>query len=371
MYLSSKEIIRTAGLMTGTSMDGLDIVVADISLNNDVHYQIIDDISIPYPKDLKYKIRQVVYNPELDFHKLDDYLGQWYADTLYAHLQKIEINNLDLIGSHGQTIYHISGKSSVQIGSPKYLVKKLNVPVISDFRSADINAGGTGAPLMPKIDEWLFRNKETSIITLNIGGIANVTLLPPKYNNDVIGFDTGPGMSLLDEAYLKIFKDGFDHNGNVALKGNVDRDLVTTWLNQSYFIQDPPKSTGRDQFGLNWLNTYMKNIGKHNNEDILATLSYFTAQSIFLACEEFINDNNVSMLIVSGGGAHHMCTMKFLKNLFTPIQVVPSSKLNISVDSKEALGFAMLAVANVKEIPGNLPSVTGADKSVILGKMNL
>lgn len=371
MYLSSKEIIRAAGLMTGTSMDGLDIVVADISLNNDVHYQIINEISIPYPNDLKERIRQVVYNPELDYHKLDDYLGQWYADTLYAHLQKVKINNLDLIGSHGQTIHHISGKFSVQIGSPKYLVKKLNVPVISDFRSADIDAGGTGAPLMPKIDEWLFRNKETSIITLNIGGIANVTLLPSKYNNDVIGFDTGPGMSLLDEAYLKIFNNGFDHNGNLALKGNIDRDLVTTWLNQAYFIQPPPKSTGRDQFGLNWLNTYMKYADRYNNEDILATLSYFTAQSVFQGCEEFINSNNVSKLIVSGGGAHHMCIMKFLNNLFSPIEVVPSSKFNISVDSKEALGFAIFAVANIKEIPSNLPSVTGAHKSVILGKINL
>ncbi len=110
MNLSSKEIIRTAGLMTGTSMDGLDIVITDISLNNDVHYQIIDDISIPYPNDLKDKIRQVVYNPELDYNKLDDYLGQWFADTLYNHLQTKEINNLDLIGSHGQTIHHISGK---------------------------------------------------------------------------------------------------------------------------------------------------------------------------------------------------------------------------------------------------------------------
>ena len=371
MYLSSKEIIRAAGLMTGTSMDGLDIVVADITLNNDVHYQIINEISIPYPNDLKEKIRQVVYNPELDYHKLDDYLGQWYADTLYAYLKKVKINNLDLIGSHGQTIHHISGKSSVQIGSPKYLVKKLNVPVISDFRSADIDAGGTGAPLMPKIDEWLFRNKETSIITLNIGGIANVTLLPSKYNNDVIGFDTGPGMSLLDEAYLKIFNNGFDYNGNLALKGNVDRDLVTTWLNQAYFIQPPPKSTGRDQFGLNWLNIYMKNLDRHNNEDILATLSYFTAQSVFQGCEEFINSNNVSKLIVSGGGAHHMCIMKFLNNLFSPIPVVPSSKFNISVDSKEALGFAIFAVANIKEIPSNLPSVTGAHKPVILGKINL
>ena len=224
---------------------------------------------------------------------------------------------------------------------------------------------------MPKIDEWLFRNKETSVITLNLGGIANVSFLPSKSNDDIIGFDTGPGMSLLDEAYLRMFKDGFDDNGNEALKGNVDRELVSTWLNQSYYNQGPPKSTGRDQFGLDWLNTYIKNIDKHNFEDQLATLSYFTAKSVFLGCERFINNYNVSRLIVSGGGAHHMCIMKFLKDLFNPIQVLPSSKLDISVDSKEALGFAIFAVAHIKEIPGNIPSVTGADKPVILGKMTL
>ena len=301
--------------------------------------------------------------------KLESYLNQ--KITLKNTSTKIKI---DFLGFHGQTVFHnMKEKISKQLGDGKLLSKLTKKTVVYNFRKNDLVNGGEGAPLAPVFHKLLVeQNKiKAPVMILNIGGIANVTLLPPKYNNDVIGFDTGPGMSLLDEAYLKIFKDGFDHNGNVALKGNVDRDLVTTWLNQSYFIQDPPKSTGRDQFGLNWLNTYMKNIDKHNNEDILATLSYFTAQSIFLACEEFINDNNVSMLIVSGGGAHHMCTMKFLKNLFTPIQVVPSSKLNISVDSKEALGFAMLAVANVKEIPGNLPSVTGADKSVILGKMNL
>ena len=369
MNLSSKEIIRTAGLMTGTSMDGLDIVITDISLNNDVHYQIIDDITIPYPNDLKDKIRQVVYNPELDYNKLDDYLGQWYADTLYNHLQTKEINNLDLIGSHGQTIHHISGKSSVQIGSPQYLAERLNVPVISDFRSADIDAGGTGAPLMPKIDEWLFRNKETSVITLNLGGIANVTFLPSKSNDYIIGFDTGPGMSLLDEAYLRKFKDGFDNRGQLALKGNVDKKLISKWLDQSYFIQSPPKSTGRDQFGMNWLNKHIKDLDRFNFEDQLATLSFFTARTVFLGCEKFIKDHNVSKIIVSGGGAHHTCVMKFLKDLFNPIQVLPSSKLDISVDSKEALGFAIFAVAHIKEIPGNIPSVTGANKPVILGKM--
>ena len=152
MDLFFKETIRTAGLMTGTSMDGLDIVIADIQLNDNVHYQIINEVCIPYPIDLKEQIRQAVYNPGKDHFKLNDYLGQWYADTLFNYLQSKKINNIELIGSHGQTINHISGKLSLQIGAPHHMAKKLSVPVISDFRNADINAGGTGAPLMPKID---------------------------------------------------------------------------------------------------------------------------------------------------------------------------------------------------------------------------
>ena len=369
MNLYSKEIIRTAGLMTGTSMDGLDIVIADISLKKNVHYQLIDDVCIPYPNNLKEKIRDAVYNPEKDHLILDDYLGQWYADILYNYLQSKKINNIELIGSHGQTIYHISGKSSLQIGSPQYMAKKLNVPVISDFRTADIDSGGTGAPLMPKIDEWLFRNNDYSVITLNLGGIANVTFLPSIVSEDIIGFDTGPGMSLLDEAYLRKFNDGFDDKGELSLKGNVDRKLVYKWLKQSYFIQSPPKSTGRDQFGINWVNKHIKDLDRLNFEDQLASLSFLTAKSVFLGCERFIKDHNVSKIIISGGGAHHRCIMKFLKDLFNPIQVVPSSKLDISIDSKEALGFAIFAVAHIKKIPGNIPSVTGANNPAILGKM--
>tara|TARA_B110000438_G_scaffold147606_1_gene142170 strand:+ start:274 stop:1380 length:1107 start_codon:yes stop_codon:yes gene_type:complete len=368
MRLSSKETIRTVGLMSGTSMDGLDIVVADINLSNNVHYQLIDNESIVYPKDLRKKIRYAVYNPEKDHCALDDFLGKWYADTLFNYLESKKINNIDLIGSHGQTIHHISGVSSLQIGNPEYLVKKINVPVVSDFRSADIVAGGTGAPLMPKIDEWLFRNDSSSIITLNIGGIANVTFLPSLAHEEVVGFDTGPGMSLLDEAYLKKFNDGFDVNGQLALKGNVNRELVSKWLTQSYFIKPFPKSTGRDQFGINWLNNH---VDENDFEDQLATLSYFTAKSIFIGCEKFIKINNMSKIIVSGGGAHHQCIMKLLKVLFNPTKVIPSSKLDICVDSKEALGFAIFAVAHIKDIPGNIPSVTGAKTPVVLGKITL
>ena len=368
----AKKIIRTAGLMTGTSMDGLDITIADIGLNNNIaDFNMIGTTSIPYPSDLQSQIRQAVYGTKKYSSALNRDLGIWYAEKLFEYLHSESIDNVELIGSHGQTIHHVSGQSTLQIGDPSFLAGKFNIPVISDFRTADIYAGGTGAPLMPKVDEWLFRNIDTAIITLNLGGVANVTFLPCINNGDVIGFDTGPGMALLDETFLAESREGIDVGGEFALRGNADKRLVNNWLKAPYFLEMPPKSTGRDQFGINWLADHRQELGPLAIEDQLATLSLFTAKSVFLACEEFIRDHQVERLIISGGGIHHKCVMKYLVKWFSPIAVVPSDELGVSVDGKEALGFAILAVAHVKSIPGNIPSVTGAKKALVLGEMTL
>ena len=370
--LKAKKVIRTAGLMTGTSMDGLDISIADIGLsNNTANFNMIGTTSIPYPSDLQSQIRQAVYDTRKYSSTLDRDLGKWYAEKLFKYLQSESIDNIELIGSHGQTIHHVSGQSTLQIGDPSFLAGKFNIPVISDFRTADIFAGGTGAPLMPRVDEWLFRNTDTAIITLNLGGIANVTLLPCINHGEVIGFDTGPGMALLDETFIEEFKEGIDIGGKLALEGNAHKDLVNNWLKEAYFFELPPKSTGRDQFGINWLADHRQELGSLTSADQLATLSLFTTQSVFLACEQFIRDHPVDRVIVSGGGTHHGCIIKQLVEWFNPIAVTPSNELGVSVDGKEALGFAILAVAHVKGIPGNIPSVTGAKKALVLGKMTL
>jgi len=370
--LKTKKVIRAAGLMTGTSMDGLDISIADIGLSNNMaDFNVIGTTSISYPSDLQVQIRQSVYGTRKNSSVLDRDLGIWYADKLFEYLRSESIDNIELIGSHGQTIHHVSGQSTLQIGDPSFLAEKFKVPVISDFRTADIYAGGTGAPLMPRVDEWLFRNTDTAIITLNLGGIANVTLLPCINNGDVIGFDTGPGMALLDETFLVESKEGIDIGGELALEGNADKKLVNNWLKEAYFLELPPKSTGRDQFGINWLADHRQELDFLTIPDQLATLSLFTAKSVFLACGQFIRDHQVDRVIVSGGGIHHGCVIKHLVEWFSPIAVVPSNELGVSVDGKEALGFAILAVAHVKGIPGNIPSVTGAKKALVLGKMTL
>ena len=372
LNIENTQVIRTVGLMTGTSMDGLDISIADIGLRkNKADFNVIRTTSIPYPNDLQFQIRQSVYDTGKDTNSLDRDLGIWFADKLFEYLHSESIENIELIGSHGQTIHHVSGQSSLQIGDPSFLAGKFNVPVISDFRTADIHAGGTGAPLMPRVDEWLFRNIDTAIITLNLGGIANVTLLPCINNGDVIGFDTGPGMALLDETYLVESKEGIDLGGELALKGNADKRLVNNWIKAPYFLDLPPKSTGRDQVGLDWLADHRHELDSLTIVDKLATLSLFTAKSVFLACEDFIRDNKVEHVVISGGGIHHSCVMKHLVEQFSPIALVPSDELDVSADGKEALGFAILAVAHVKGIPGNIPSVTGAKKALVLGKMTL
>tara|TARA_B100000959_G_scaffold259262_1_gene294787 strand:- start:89 stop:1222 length:1134 start_codon:yes stop_codon:yes gene_type:complete len=372
LNIENTQVIRTVGLMTGTSMDGLDISIADIGLRkNKADFNVIRTTSIPYPNDLQFQIRQSVYDTGKDTNALDRDLGIWFADKLFEYLHSESIENIELIGSHGQTIHHVSGQSSLQIGDPSFLAGKFNVPVISDFRTADIHAGGTGAPLMPRVDEWLFRNIDTAIITLNLGGIANVTLLPCINNGDVIGFDTGPGMALLDETYLVESKEGIDLGGELALKGNADKRLVNNWIKAPYFLELPPKSTGRDQFGIDWLADHRHELDSLTIVDKLATLSLFTAKSVFLACEDFIRDNKVEHVFISGGGIHHSCVMKHLVEQFSPIALVPSDELDVSADGKEALGFAILAVAHVKGIPGNIPSVTGAKKALVLGKMTL
>ena len=372
LNIENTQVIRTVGLMTGTSMDGLDISIADIGLRkNKADFNVIRTTSIPYPNDLQFQIRQSVYDTGKDTNALDRDLGIWFADKLFEYLHSESIENIELIGSHGQTIHHVSGQSYLQIGDPSFLAGKFNVPVISDFRTADIHAGGTGAPLMPRVDEWLFRNIDTAIITLNLGGIANVTLLPCINNGDVIGFDTGPGMALLDETYLVESKEGIDLGGELALKGNADKRLVNNWIKAPYFLELPPKSTGRDQFGIDWLADHRHELDSLTIVDKLATLSLFTAKSVFLACEDFIRDNKVEHVVISGGGIHHSCVMKHLVEQFSPIALVPSDELDVSADGKEALGFAILAVAHVKGIPGNIPSVTGAKKALVLGKMTL
>jgi len=283
-----------------------------------------------------------------------------------------KIGQIDAVGMHGQTIHHISGKSSLQIGEPSFLAQLLEVPVVSDFRAADIAAGGTGAPLIPMVDSWLFQWDAGAVVCLNLGGVANVTFLPPADSGKPItGFDTGPGMALMDEAMKLSTGKMFDDKGAYSMRGVPDIEKVNYWLEHSFIQMAPPKSTGRDSFGLSWMNENAFLPPTQSLDDLMATLSLFTARSVAVNCRQFLPIDSVQQVIVSGGGVYNKAVMNHLEELFVPATLVTSQEYGIDPFMKEALGFAMLGAANLKKIPGNLPSVTGATRRVILGKVTV
>jgi anhydro-N-acetylmuramic acid kinase len=358
------------GLMTGTSMDGLDLAVVDIVIKNG--YPVPSNVishTIPFPGKLKKQISLAVSGNKSLYKSLDDTLGRWIADVAFEYVNNNNISNIELIGIHGQTVFHESGVKSIQVGNPKYLVNTFNIPVIYDFRSADINVGGTGAPLIPKIDEWIFQRKKSAVMCVNIGGIANVTLMPPKEKGKILGFDTGPGMAMLDEIYRSHFIEGYDISGKVAKKGRINKALVNDWMNDSFIQKIPPKSTGRDNYGHSWITEHRNELDSISFEDRLANLAYFTARSIIHGCYSFLDKWNVSECVISGGGSHHEQIFFHLGRLLYPVSLKRADEYGFSVDGKEAIGFALLAVAHVKNIFGNIPSVTGATKEVVLGNM--
>ncbi|MDP7026546.1 MAG: anhydro-N-acetylmuramic acid kinase [Candidatus Marinimicrobia bacterium] len=371
--LKDKETLRMVGLMTGTSMDGLDICLADVTFSgNSVQCKMIDSTMIPITKQLQQDIRQALSSSTEIVTRVHYDLGRFFAARTERFLTETGIGDIDAVAMHGQTIHHVSGEATLQIGEPSFLSEVLGVPVVSDFRARDIAAGGTGAPLIPAVDKWLLQRETEAVVCLNLGGIANVTFLPAKNSDaDVMGFDTGPAMSLLDEAASQLLNETFDSDGKKALSGEPNEESVAHWMTDGFIQAEPPKSTGRDYFGAHWLKKNLPDLNQWEIANLLASLSLFTARSVAVNCRQFLQMQNVKEIIVSGGGVHNRAVMQNLEKEFATISVVGSDSYGIDPDMKEAVGFAILGAAYLKEIPGNIPSVTGASRSVILGKMTI
>ena len=371
--LKDKETLRMVGLMTGTSMDGLDICLADVTFSgNSVQCRMIDSTMIPITKQLQQDIRQALSSSTEVVTRVHYDLGRFFAARTERFLTEAGIGDIDAVAMHGQTIHHVSGEATLQIGEPSFLAEVLGVPVVSDFRARDIAAGGTGAPLIPAVDKWLLQRETEAVVCLNLGGIANVTFLPAKNSDaDVMGFDTGPAMSLLDEAASQLLNETFDSDGKKALSGEPNEESVAHWMTDGFIQAEPPKSTGRDYFGAHWLKKNLPDLNQWEFANLLASLSLFTARSVAVNCRQFLPMQNVKEIIVSGGGVHNRAVMQNLEKEFATISVVGSDSYGIDPDMKEAVGFAILGAAYLKEIPGNIPSVTGASRSVILGKMTI
>ncbi|MBC8479226.1 MAG: anhydro-N-acetylmuramic acid kinase [FCB group bacterium] len=364
------EKYRVLGLMSGTSMDGLDCLLCDIRItgNFQLEYEIIDFRTYPYAAADRKQIQSALNGDTQIIQDTSARLGQLFAE--YS-LDFLKGRKIDLIGSHGQTVAHNDGVSTLQIGDVTALVKNFNVPAVYDFRTADINAGGNGAPLVPFLDWLLYRNSQLDTITLNIGGIANISWIPAGgTREDVLGFDTGPGMALIDECALRFWKTPLDHDGELSAKGNIDFQLLDQLLAHEFIQKSPPKSTGRHEFGAEALESIIIQSAGIKPENLLRTLVAFTAKSISVNIRKYLKFRPVeTRMILCGGGAHHPILMSDLKAFLKLSAYYKSEELGLHQDLKESLLIAVLAVARLQNIPANMPGVTGAGQTVVLGKV--
>ncbi len=382
--ISGKRKLRVVGLMSGTSADGVDAGVVEISRGK-IRLLAFDMFS--YPATLRRRILGLC-RPESA--RLDDIchynfvLGEVFADAVLKLCSKsgISLGSIDLIGSHGQTIYHqpcgksYGGKmirSTLQIGEPSVIAQRTGVTTVADFRPRDMAAGGEGAPLVPYADHVLFKHKRLTRAVQNIGGIANVTFLPGGCTqDDIIAFDTGPGNMVID-GIIRLITDGrkrYDAGGKMAARGTVDKRLLSEMLRHPFFRRRPPKSTGREEFGADFAERIFRRAGKKGlpDADIVATVTALTARSIAQAYRRFLK-TMTDELILCGGGAHNRTLVEMLHAELPDVKMLSTDGFGISVDAREAVSFAILAWATIKGMANNVPAATGAECPVILGKI--
>lgn len=355
------------GLMTGTSVDGIDAVLARIG---DDHFSLLGTLSQPIPAPLRDDILALCQpgSNEIDrAGRVNLQLAGHYANTCQTLLAQAGITpeQVRAIGCHGQTIRHRPQPPgfSVQLGCPDSLAVATGMPVVSNFRNKDMALGGQGAPLVPPFHRQLFARPDQRIAVVNIGGMANVTLLE---NGQLTGgFDTGPGNVLMDSWIQQHHQQAYDRNGDWAASARPDSTLLTTLLDDPYFHQPPPKSTGRERFSRDWLNAQLAN---HSLPDdvIQATLAELTAHSISDALNNFQPDH----VLICGGGAHNQHLLERLQALLdTP--VTSTAEHGLDPDWVEAAAFAWLAWARMEGKAGNAPVVTGASREAVLGQITL
>ena len=359
--------MRVAGVMSGTSVDGVDVAIVDIE-GPRIHA--VTFRSKPYSASMRRAILEVSDTTTTtgSISRLGFRLGEVYAKAVIETCRRAQVplDSVHLIGCHGQTIYHESGRNTLQVGEASVIAERTGIPVVSDFRTRDIAAGGKGAPLVPFVDYRLFHDSARNRVALNIGGIANITALPKR--GDVVAFDTGPGNMVID-ALVTLHTEGrqkFDRGGRIAATGKVNDRLFGKLLLDSYYRATPPKSAGREQYGAEFVRRLLKS--KSSLPDLIATATVFTAATIAVGVERFAG--GCDELIVSGGGAHNPQIMGHLAALLPHVAIATSSDYGVDVDAKEAVAFAILANQTWRRRPSNLPSATGARRPVILGKIS-
>ncbi|WP_373526855.1 anhydro-N-acetylmuramic acid kinase [Nostoc sp.] len=384
---------RVIGLISGTSVDGIDAALVEISGTElDLKIELLAGETYPYPAELRERILAVgagVAISMAELAEIDDAIALVFAQA--AQNIQIDHQTATLIGSHGQTVYHRPpgdkgmGKKttpyfplgySLQLGRGELIAYLTGITTVSNFRVADIAIGGHGAPLVPRVDAYLLSHPQEGRCVQNIGGIGNVAYIPPRHGDwlsKIRAWDTGPGNSLLDLAveHLSAGAKTYDENGNWAASGTPCYALVEQWLNQDYFHLPPPKSTGRELFGVTYMHQCLKDAQAYqlNPADILATLTELTAASIVHSYRTFL-PSMPQRILLCGGGSRNLYLKQRLQFLLTSIPVLTTDEVGLSADFKEAIAFAVLAYWRHLGIPGNLPTATGASQEVLLGEIH-
>ena len=375
--------VLIVGLMSGTSLDGIDAALVEIegAGEDDVKARLVRSLTVEYGDAQREAIHAAIVTGTAEaLCGLHADLGEWLAAAALRVCEEAGVapDSVDAIGSHGQTVWHrppaeAKRGATLQLGDAATIAERTGIAVVSDFRTRDVAAGGQGAPLVPWVDRLLFSAEGKARALQNIGGIGNVTRVPPKGSDEpVFAFDTGPGNALIDAA-VELATDGratFDRDGRLASRGEPDEALLADLLRHPYFAAEPPKSTGREEFGRPFVARLVEAVrpeGDRDWLDLVATLTELTARSIADAYRRWVIPRGVDEVIVTGGGARNPALMRRIAALLDPLPVHDGAALGIDSDAKEAVAFALLAWAHLRGVPANVPEATGAAGPRVLG----
>jgi len=370
------------GLMSGTSVDGVDAALVQRTRGgDDVRYTFVAGVTVPYDLDMRRRVLTCCTGGPVsvgDVGRLGVRLAEAFARAVHALLDRacVRAHEVTVIGSHGQTVWHEPGGSppfTLQLGQGAVLAERTRIPVVEDFRPADVAAGGQGAPLVPYADYLLLGHPSHTRVSHNIGGIANLTYLPAGGAIDrVIAFDTGPGNMVLDALidHATGGRDRFDRDGRIARRGRVHAELLDRWLAHPYFAQAPPKSTGRELFGQGFVRGVLDENAGVPIEDLLATAVELTARSMTDSYRQWLPATPaLDEVVLCGGGASNAYLVERVRALVPGVHVGRSDDHGVPADFKEAMAFAVLAWATLDGQPGNVAGATGADGPRVLGKI--
>jgi len=383
--------VIVAGVMSGTSADGINVALVDIGDRREagpirLQFKLLGHAEYRYPQEVRRTILRFMNADKAavaDLARLNFLLGELYADAVLKAQKKFKLR-AELVGCHGQTLYHqgeaqrfLGRKLAVtwQTGEGAVLATRTGIPVVSDFRPADMAAGGKGAPLVPFLDYTLYSSREVGRVVQNIGGIANLSAIAAGASPEqVIAFDTGPGNMVIDAVVELLYKKPFDKNGRIAGSGAVLEKIVSQLLAAPFFRRKPPKTAGREEFGREFVAAFLRRCGRAKKEDIVATATALTARSIANAIERFVVPRSSSFkeVVVSGGGAKNPTLMRKLGRELARMQLRlrTTDELGLPAEAKEAVAFAVLAFQTWHRQPSNIPSATGAKRPAILGKVS-